>query len=102
MLVFIEIVGLIILLEVTHINSNINIILSCVLVSETRFRLVIGFINRLQVVTTITYNTVPDLHNLQSLHYNLLSLFPLVFTIHFLETNLNTGIITFSIFKYYT
>jgi hypothetical protein len=65
--------------------------------------LVIGFINRLQLVTTNNYNTVPDLHNVQSLHYNLLSLslFPLVFTIRFLATDLNTGIITDSHFKYH-
>jgi hypothetical protein len=61
----------------------------------------IEFINRLQVATTITYNTVPDLHNLQSLHYNSLSLFPLVFTIRFLATDLNTGIITDSHCKYH-
>jgi hypothetical protein len=68
--------------------------LSRVLMTETGFRLVIGFINPLQVVTKITYNTVPDLHNLQSLHYNLLGLFLLVFTILFLAMDLNTGIIT--------
>jgi hypothetical protein len=66
------------------------------------FGLAIGFINRLKAVTTITYNTVPDLHNLESLHYNLLSLFPLVFNIRFLAMDLKTGIITLSIFKYYT
>jgi hypothetical protein len=70
-------------------------------VTETGFGLVIGFINHSQVVTTNNYNTVPDLHNLQSLHYNLLSLFPLVFTIGFLATDLNTGIITDSHFKYH-
>jgi hypothetical protein len=75
-------------------------ILSRVLVTEMWFGLVIGFINSLQVATTITYNTVPELHNLQSLHYNL-SLFPLVFTIRFLATDLNTGIITDSHFKYH-
>jgi hypothetical protein len=32
------------------------------------FGLVNGFIDHLQVVTTINYNTVTDLHNLQSLH----------------------------------
>jgi hypothetical protein len=47
---------------------------------ETTFGLVIGFINHLQVVTTITYNTVTHLHNLQSLHANLLSLPSVVFT----------------------
>jgi hypothetical protein len=55
--------------------------------------LVIGFINRLQVVITITFNTVSDLHHVQSLHYDLLSLFPLVFTIRFLATDLNTGML---------
>jgi hypothetical protein len=49
---------------------------------------------RLQLVTTNNYYTAPDLHSLQLLHYNLLSLFPLVFTIRFLATDLNTGIIT--------
>jgi hypothetical protein len=43
------------------------------------FELVIGFIDNLQVVTTINYNTIADLHNLQSLHTNLFSLSPLVF-----------------------
>jgi hypothetical protein len=74
--------------------------LSRALVTETGFGLVIGFINRLQLVTTNNYNTVPDLHNLQSLHYNFLRLFPLVFTIPFLTTDLNTGIVTDSHFKY--
>jgi hypothetical protein len=51
------------------------------------FGLVIRFINNLQVVTTNNYYTLTDLHNLQSLHINLLSLFPLVFTIRFLATD---------------
>jgi hypothetical protein len=38
------------------------IILSRVLVTKTGFGLVIGFINRLQVVTTINYDTVPDFY----------------------------------------
>jgi hypothetical protein len=73
-----------------------------VLVTATGFGLVIGFINSLQLVTTNNYNTVPDLHNLQSLHFNLLSLFPLVFTIRFLATDLNTGIVSLTIIKCYT
>jgi hypothetical protein len=36
----------------------------------------------------IYYSTIADLHNLQPFYTNLLSLFPLVFTICFLETNL--------------
>jgi hypothetical protein len=39
-----------------------------------RFGFVIGFINNPQVVTRITYYTIAGLHNLQSLHANLLSL----------------------------
>jgi NhaP-type Na+/H+ and K+/H+ antiporter len=39
-----------------------NIILSRVLVTATGFGLVIGFINHSQIVITINYNTVPDLH----------------------------------------
>jgi hypothetical protein len=45
-----------------------------------RFGLTIGFIGYLQVVITNNYNTIVDLHNKQSLHTNLLSLFPLVLT----------------------
>jgi hypothetical protein len=46
------------------------------------FRLVIGFINNLQVVTTIHYYTIATLHNLrvQSLCTDLLSLSTLTFT----------------------
>jgi hypothetical protein len=55
---------------------------------KTGFGLVIGFINDLQVVTTIDYYTTADLHNLQSLHTDLLSLFPLVFSIRFVATDL--------------
>jgi hypothetical protein len=47
----------------THRKKNI---LSCVLVTKTGFGLVIGFIDYLQLVTTNSYYTVPDLHNLQS------------------------------------
>jgi hypothetical protein len=55
---------------------------------NTGFGLLIGFINYLQVVTTINYYSTADLHNLQSLHNNILSLFPLVFIIRFLATDL--------------
>jgi hypothetical protein len=33
------------------------------------------FINNLQVITTINYYTIADLHNLQSLHTNLFKAF---------------------------
>jgi hypothetical protein len=75
-------------------------ILSWVLVTETGFRLVIGFINHSQVVTTINYNTVPDLHHLQNTVAHALGFF--VFTSRLLATDLNTEIITVSHFKYYT
>jgi hypothetical protein len=39
-----------------------------------------GFINNLQVVTTISYYTIAALYNLQSLHTKLFSLSPLVYT----------------------
>jgi hypothetical protein len=52
------------------------------------FKRVIRFINHIQVVTTNNYYTIADLHNLQSLHINLLSVFPLVFIIRFLATDL--------------
>jgi hypothetical protein len=54
--------------------------MSHVLVTETGFGLVIGFINNLQVVTTINYNPVTDLHALKWLHTNLFSLSAIVFT----------------------
>jgi hypothetical protein len=47
---------------------------------KTGFGFVIGFINNLQVITTINYYTIAALHNLQSLHTNLFSLSALVFT----------------------
>jgi hypothetical protein len=62
--------------------------LSRVLVTKGWFRMVIGFIDHLQVVTTNTYYTIADLHSPKSLHTNLLSLFPPVFTIRFLATDL--------------
>jgi hypothetical protein len=37
-------------------------ILSRVLVTKTRFGLVIGFINHLKIITTIYYHTVPNFH----------------------------------------
>jgi hypothetical protein len=55
---------------------------------KTGFGLVVGFTNHLQVVTTIIYYTIADLHNLQSFHINFLSLFPLVFAIRFLAMDL--------------
>jgi hypothetical protein len=44
------------------------------------FGLVIKFIWYLQVVTTNNYDTIADLHNVQSLHTYLFSLSGLVFT----------------------
>jgi hypothetical protein len=58
------------------------------LVTKMGFVLVIGFINHFQLVATNNYYAIADLHSLQSLHNNLLSLFPLVFTIHFLTMDL--------------
>jgi hypothetical protein len=40
------------------------------------------------VLTTNNYYTLVDIHNLKSLNTNLLGLFPLVFTIRFLVTDL--------------
>jgi hypothetical protein len=54
---------------------------------KTGFVLVIGLINHLQIVSTMNYYTIADLHSVQSLHNNLLSLFQLVFTIRFLATD---------------
>jgi hypothetical protein len=59
--------------------------------------LVVGFINHLQVAATNNCYTIADLHNLQSLHINPLSIFPLVFTVRFLATDCNTGIIKVSL-----
>jgi hypothetical protein len=39
-------------------------------------------------LTTNNYYTLPDLHNLQSVHTNLPSLFPLAFSIRLLATDL--------------
>jgi hypothetical protein len=46
------------------------------------------FIGSSPLVTTDNYYTIADLHNLQSLHTNPLSVFPLVCTIRFLATDL--------------
>jgi hypothetical protein len=54
---------------------------------KTGFGLVIEFINNLRVVITNNYYTIADLHNLESLHTNLLSLFPLVFIVRSLALN---------------
>jgi hypothetical protein len=50
-------------------------ILYRVWVLETPFRLAIGFITILHVVTTITYYTITHLHSLQSMHSNIPILF---------------------------
>jgi hypothetical protein len=55
------------------------------------FRLVIGVINNLQVITTINYYIIAALHNVKSLHANLFSVSVLVFT------GLNTGTIIVSL-----
>jgi hypothetical protein len=46
---------------------------------KTPFRLLIGFINHVQVVSTITYNTVTYFHNLHSLPANHFTLPAVVF-----------------------
>jgi hypothetical protein len=50
--------------------------------------LIIGIINRLQALTTNNDYTIAVLHNLLSLHTNVLSLSALVLTIRFLATDL--------------
>jgi hypothetical protein len=52
------------------------------------FRLVTGFTNDLQVANITNYYIIADLHNLQSLHANLVSLLLIVFTVRFLATDL--------------
>jgi hypothetical protein len=70
------------------INLQHIYILLHVLVTKMGFGLVIGFINRSQVVTTINYNTVTNSHFYKLLHASLLRLFPLVFNICFLTMDL--------------
>jgi hypothetical protein len=70
------------------VNNEFVTILSRVIVTETGFGLVIGFINRSQVVTKINYNTVTNFHFYKSLHASLLSLFQIFFNIRFLRTDL--------------
>jgi hypothetical protein len=55
-------------------------VLSRITVTKTRFGFVTGFIGYLQIVTTNNYNTIADLHNLQSVHTDLLSLSALALT----------------------
>jgi hypothetical protein len=55
---------------------------------DTHFGLLIGFINHIQVVTTVNYNIVTDLHNLHSLHASLFSLSAIVFITHSLDHTL--------------
>jgi hypothetical protein len=55
------------------------------------------FIESSPVVTINNYYTIAEIHNLQSLHTNLLSLFPLVFTVRFLARIYNTGTIKVSL-----
>jgi hypothetical protein len=56
-------------------------ILYHVWVTEDGVGLLIGFINNLQVVTTINYYTTVGLHNAQSLHTDLFTLAALVFSL---------------------
>jgi hypothetical protein len=63
-----------------HVTRVSDVTSVTCLATETRFGLLIGFINNLQGVTTINYNTVAGLHNLQSLHTDLFSLSALIFT----------------------
>jgi hypothetical protein len=53
---------------------HLSYLMYCVWVLETPFRLLIGFITILHVVTTITFYTITRLHNLQLLHANLFTL----------------------------
>jgi hypothetical protein len=63
-----------------NIQKKSIFVLSHVTVTRRGFGLVIGFINNLQVITTINYYTIAALHDVQSLHTNLFSLSALVFT----------------------
>jgi hypothetical protein len=58
------------IVSIDFLCSVIKIIM--IMVTGTPFGLLIGFINNLQVVTILTYNTVT---HLQSLHANLFTLF---------------------------
>jgi hypothetical protein len=65
-----------------------NAIVTCKTDYRRGFGLANRFIGYSQVVTTINYYTIANLHNLQLLHIILLSVLPLVFTIRFLATYL--------------
>jgi hypothetical protein len=61
------------LVTVNMQQNNITIIaLSCISDYRRDSEIVVGFSNHLQVVTTNNYYTIADLHNLQSLHNNIL------------------------------
>jgi hypothetical protein len=72
------------LMDSNWLHHNITIIILLLLLIHKYFHvsqwlkkgfgLLIGFINTLQVITTINYYTIAALHNLQSLHTNLFSL----------------------------
>jgi hypothetical protein len=71
-----------------------------VLVTEKGFGMVIEFINHSQVVTTITSNTVPDLHYLQITAAHALGFTDSTSCLSAMD--LNTGINTVPHSKYYT
>jgi hypothetical protein len=63
--------------------------LSRVLVIIDGVRLVIGFIDHSQVVTTTKYNTLVDSHITNHSTLNLLGVLSVVFTVRFLSTDLS-------------
>jgi hypothetical protein len=74
-------------------NNNNNKNITCNVVSVAKLTVLVRMIGFICTLVTVSlshiYNRdIADLHNLQSLHTNFLSLFPLVFSIRFLATNL--------------
>jgi hypothetical protein len=68
-------------LDIIH-TSGLGMLIYCNLFGLLwmPFRLLICFINNLQVATTVSFNTVVGLHNLQTLHTILFTLPSVVFT----------------------
>jgi hypothetical protein len=98
-----ENVDFVLLTEVDFYNHTLPKIFyvykNSILFSNINIRVLAPWLQNLLI--TLKYSTISDLHNFKTFYINLLSLFSLAFTVRFLATDLNTETSTSNQYEFF-